>query len=215
MAANFKLIEIKPQIFLLSFNNYYDLCMTFLRYQEYYESDSSKFRGKPFKLLDYMEWYSKKYGEGIFTYPKNWSGFNFPHNVIKEVHNLGIQDLNNYDSIMLDVYNHCSKLHDKFYIVGIVGKNYALNHEVAHAMFYLNSKYKKEMLKLIRHLDPEFKKQMHKVFKKMGYANKVYNDEIQAYLSTSDSLDFKRYFKNVIGIQVENKPFVEIFNKYY
>ena len=30
--------EIKPRIFLLSFKDHYDLCMHFVRYQEFYES---------------------------------------------------------------------------------------------------------------------------------------------------------------------------------
>jgi hypothetical protein len=55
--------------------------MTFLRYQEFYESPSKKFRGKSYKLLDFMKWYASE-NDGIFTYPRDWAGFNFPGSII-------------------------------------------------------------------------------------------------------------------------------------
>ena len=45
MSRIFKITEVKPRIFLFEFKNHYDMCMYFMRYQEYYESASPKFRG--------------------------------------------------------------------------------------------------------------------------------------------------------------------------
>ena len=64
----YTLKEIKGGIFLVEFDNQYDLAMTFLRYQEFYESP--KFKGKRFTIIDFMEWYSKEY-DGAFTYTKD------------------------------------------------------------------------------------------------------------------------------------------------
>jgi hypothetical protein len=47
-----------------------------------------------------MEWYSKKQGDGAFTYPTDWAGFNIPSAVVTGVHALGISDYNRYDERM-------------------------------------------------------------------------------------------------------------------
>lgn len=51
----FTISEVKPKIFLFESDNSYDLAMTFLRYQETYESPNPKFRNKSFTIIDFME----------------------------------------------------------------------------------------------------------------------------------------------------------------
>lgn len=208
---DFKLIEIKPSIFFLDFKDSYKLAMHFLRYQEYYESASSKFRGKSFTILQFMEWYSKTYGNGAFTYPIDWSGFNIADNIIKEVHSKEIIDPNQYDETMLTVYKECaSKCPDKpFYIIGAVGKSFAMKHEIAHGFFYTEPTYKKEMTQLVKGLKSSLRNKMYKAFNKIGYTPKVYIDECQAYLATG--------FTNAFGIKLKNehKPFIKLYNEYY
>ncbi len=75
-----KIEEVRPRIFLFKFKDSYDMSMSFLRFQEYYELPNKKFRRKQFKIVDYMEWYSKKYGNGIFTYP-NGGAEMFEHGI--------------------------------------------------------------------------------------------------------------------------------------
>ena len=77
------LYKISGNIFCLKFDNNYDLCMHFLRAQEFYESPFPEFKGKNFNLIDYMEKYAKAYGDNVFTYPGDWCGFNIPSNVLK------------------------------------------------------------------------------------------------------------------------------------
>lgn len=182
----FKIREVKPKIFLFEFNNYYDMCMYFLRYQEFYESPSPKFRGKSFEIFDFMKWYSLKYGKGAFTYPRDWDGFNIPGDIIKKVWDLGIADRNLYDYEMMNAWNKCKESTDgDFYIIGVVRGNKALSHEIAHGFFYLYPEYKKQMTKLVKSLDPKFRATLNSNLKNLGYTPKVYIDESQAYLSTS------------------------------
>lgn len=217
MKKLFKITQIKPRIFLVSLSNSYDLAMTFLRYQEHYESPSSKFRGKSFTILDFMEWYSKEFGEGCFTYAEDWGGFNFPSSNYLEIEQLGIIDYNKYDKIMSDIYQECrDKINKKdndiipFYIIGAKSNETAvIKHEVAHGFFYTIPKYKKEMTKLVKELNPKFRKSLCAYLKKIGYAPKVYIDECQAYLSTGLPDGFE-----VEGIN-ECKPFIKLYNKYY
>ena len=56
--------------------------MSFVRMQEFYESP--KFKGKYFTLEQYMDYWSKEFGKGSFTYPSVWDGFNIPGKVLSD-----------------------------------------------------------------------------------------------------------------------------------
>lgn len=209
MKNEFKLTEVKPRIFFLNFKETYNMSMHFVRYQEHYESPSPRFRGKAFSLINFMEWYSKKYGHGAFTYPSDWGGFNIPGNIISNVNKLGIPDPNKYDKEMLNIWLKCSKkyIDNKFYLIGAVGKNGAMKHEIAHGFFYTQPEYKKEMLALVNALKPSIRNRIFNFLRDIGYTPKVYKDECQAYLSTGHRFKFLK--------KGEDKPFIEVFNKYY
>jgi hypothetical protein len=218
MKRPFKIKEVKSGIFLFEFNKsdqgWKDMCMYFLRYQEYYESTSPKFRGKKFTLDAFKKWYSKKYGNGDFTYTQDWAGFNIPGHIIKEVHDLGIDDPNKYDSEMWKAWNECNEKsvadnRAKFYIIGTIKGSHALNHEVAHGYFYLYPEYKKEMTKLVKALPAHIRKEFNTVLKNLGYTPKVYVDETQAYMSTDVNSSFG------IDCKEECKPLVKVFKKFW
>lgn len=207
----FKIKQVKPKIFLMEFNDQYEMCMTFLRYQEYYESTSPKFRGKSFTILDFMEWYSKKYGDGAFKYPVQWGGFNIPSYIIEEVIEKGIKDHNKYDNVVKKIYNDCKKeAKGNFYLIGAQKSqdDEVIRHEIAHGFFYLNDKYRKEMINLVKNLTPSFRKSMNDGLSKLGYTQKVFVDEIQAYMSTGMRDCFPI-------VKTQDKLFIGVYNKYY
>jgi len=216
MKQAFKIKEVKPGIFIFEFKEQYDMCMHFLRYQEFYESDSPKFRGKSFEIIDYMRWYSFKqprvsagYEKAIFTYPADWSGFNFPGNIIEQVWELGITDKNIYDYEMKEAWKQIKKQGwNNFYIIGVVKDSDSLDHELAHAHYYLAPRYKKEMKKLVYELDPVIKTSCDVTLTKLGYHKKVHVDEIQAYMATGLSSHFGSI------AQLHHKPFEDFFVKF-
>ncbi|MCZ2224806.1 MAG: hypothetical protein LC122_14385 [Chitinophagales bacterium] len=183
----FTISEVKPNIFFVNFTNNYDMCMTFLRYQEYYECPSELFNGKQFTIIDFMEWYANEFGNGSFTYPRDWDGFNTPSYAIEEIlfpasygKSQTIPDWNKYDQTMLDIYNYCrdgNPVDNKFCLIASVG-NTALKHEIAHGFFYLNQNYKDEMMSLINALPTKFYNRFKKILLQKGYTDKVFDDEI-------------------------------------
>lgn len=226
MKKLFTLKEVRSKIFLLEFDHEYDMCMMFLRYQEYYESSFSKFRGKSFKILDFMRAYSLEFGKGAFTYPIDWSGFNINSDIIKNVRALGIPDENDYDFQMLTAWNKCIEKTDgeKFYLIGTTKGGDALDHEIAHGFFYLNKQYKKEMTKLVKGLAPDVRQAMNEYLTKLGYTPKVFVDEIQANLGTfspHDGDDFTNVSRYPFSLEMATKlnkavkPFIEVFKRYY
>lgn len=221
MKTLFKIKQVLPRIFLFEFKNNYDMCMHFLRYQEYYESSSSKFRGKEFHIFDFMRWYALKH-DGVFTYTDDWDGFNLPSHIIWTLWNMQlIPDKNIYDYEMYNAWKQCVAVLNKdsvcptvplqkFYIIGAVRGNGAVGHEICHGLFYLYPEYKKEMTKLVKALPSEVQKEMQTILKKGGYTPKVYVDEIQAYFATglSDSFPDQNQWPE------ERKPFIKFYKKF-
>lgn len=215
----YKLIEIKDGIFLAEFDNHYDLAMTFLRYQEFYESANPKFKGRRFTILDYMEWYSKNH-KGLFTYPTDWAGFNIPMSVVFEVQSsypgMGpIKDFNKYDELMKQIVLKIEKkkgtkfngyrVHGDQYIIGTLkGNSNVIKHELAHGLYHVYPFYKNDMNKLYSKLSNKSKLLLESSFKKMGYHKAVWKDEAQAYLSTGTEFLSSE----------ERKPFNQLFRKF-
>lgn len=193
MDETWDLKEIFPRVFVLSFGNHYDLGMRFLRYQEYYESPCPDFKGTVFTLLDYMDWYAKANG-GVFSYPDDWAGFNVPGWVFKEVLESGkIEDWNQYDEFMLSIINEIKvKLppddSDRFYLIGTrKGDEETVEHELAHAFYYIFPEYKREVNALIAKLQnerPELVRLVYECLEDAGYDQTVHDDELQAYFAT-------------------------------
>lgn len=185
-----KLKKLTDYIYCLQFTNPYDLSMTFLRYQEFYESP--KYRGKYFQIADFMEWYSKKYGDGAFTYPVDYVGFNLPSHaivpVIRELKQHKYDQWTQYDQIMYETVLTIKEeipYASKFYLIGVMeGDTPVLKHELAHALFTINHDYQRKMGHLVNELPKKDWKTMTRALKTRGYGPNVFDDEAQAYLST-------------------------------
>ena len=175
----YTLKEVGPKIYAVIIKDRYDLCMTFLRVQEYYESPFKQFRNKSFCIWDYIKYYSSK-KDTCFTYPADWSGFNVPYNTaLKGATSSHIQTP--YDELMLKIL---IKLKGKCeYIIGASDtKGDTFKHEVCHEIYYINEKYRKEMDKLTDSLPKKDYATLKKNLLRQGYCSKVIKDEIQAYM---------------------------------
>ena len=87
--------------------------------------------------------------------------------------------------IKIDKFIRNYQQSDKYYLIGTLeNADSVLNHELAHAYFYLYPKYKKEMLSLVDKLSKKTYRTTTSWFKDIGYTEKVYKDELQAYIST-------------------------------
>lgn len=184
MANKYKIKEVKPNIFAVIVKDSYDRAMLFCRVQEYYESPNKKFRGKDFSIWDYMKWYSSEYGKG-FSYASDWSGFNIPVDVLRECYEHCEMETP-YDEDMYLILCEIERRMDdkkKAYIIGAGDtEGWTFQHEVCHGLWYTNAAYKKEAKNVLKTIDVND----YTIFKnnllKMGYTDKVIDDEIQAYL---------------------------------
>ncbi len=69
------------------------------------------------------------------------------------------------------------------YVIGISNIK-DLNHELAHAKFYLDSDYKRQIIDEWENLNNLTRTHIYNFLKKLGYSDSVIIDEYQAYKST-------------------------------
>lgn len=211
---NYEIIKAADNIFWLKGDNQYDMNMLFCRYQEYYESPNEKFQGNSFTLLDFMEWYAKEH-EDVFTYTVDWGGFNFPSRIINEVIKLGIPDPNKYDAEMAAIHKKISDkawedYSDHYYLIGSCTTEID-PHEFGHGCYGTISEFKKEMNTLVNKLDGKIYDRLCKFLLDLGYTERVFDDEIQAYLSTTD--DFRLEGKKAPWKEI-CAPFRAVYHQY-
>lgn len=213
-----KAYPVRPGIWKMMSANRYDLAMHFLRVQEFYECPNPRFRGKAFRILDYHEWYSKKH-DNAFTYPQDWCGFNVPGEALRKLYiETRIPDFNKYDFPMGEFVRKMEKrqFNDPYYLIGhIKGDEVTLNHELAHAHYALDIKYKDVQDENV--FKCNIAPQMQELLLEWGYSEKVINDEIQAYLSTGIGQEMKEYliYNEFTDKDIEEAcvPFIYQFEK--
>jgi len=201
----FSMSKVLDGIYHLSFDSTINLGAYFLRYQEYYESP--RYYNVPFQLIDFLKWYASE-NDGNFTYFSDWAGFNLPAQVILDLYPQ-LTDANDHDSFMLLIAKMVLKENDKAYIIGTSHESKsALDHEIAHGLFYTNTKYQAEMKRTVKKLPAKIRKGIESVLLEMGYHERVLVDEIQAYMATgvSDRMKVPSKYQG---------PFRKVFYKYY
>jgi hypothetical protein len=188
MKINHTLTKLHKGIYLLEIENSYDLAMTFCRVQEFYESSFEEIRGKNFTISQLMRLYSMKFGDGIFTYPIDWVGFNVPYKAIWNCYyEFQIVDANEYDDFIQEIDDKIQlESPNKYYLIGSPpNAKTTIDHEVAHAFYFLNKKYKKAADTIIDSIYESSLKKMKKHLNSIGYSDTVFKDEVQAYLSNT------------------------------
>jgi hypothetical protein len=157
------------------------LAMTFLRMQEWYESANPDFFGKVFTLDAFKAWYAKGH-KGRFSYPYDWAGFNVPstaaHMVRKHFPEHSVFEKRLFRKLdRLGVFDlEC------FYLIGSKSSSpRVLAHELRHALYFTTPDYRREVdLVLEKFPVASLKRRL----RKMGYAETVIDDEVQAWALT-------------------------------
>ena len=156
-----------------------ELGETFIRFQEYYESPHKKFRNKIFTLGDIKNYYSTIYGADIYS--ELWIGFNFPSSVLVPFKQGFFDPLTTQEKELLELLKYRN---DSFYIIGAQNTS-TLRHELSHAMYGYDKKYKEEIDNFIKKYHKQFAKILKHILKR-GYDKSVLNDELQAYITDND-----------------------------
>lgn len=199
--------EVHKNIFWIEFASRRDLSSTFLRFQEYYESP--EFVGKTFTLEEFKKWYSP---DEEFTYYDDWDGFNIPSWVLEPFINGKFHPLSEEETCFINTFKHKE---GDFYIIGTHGRDAdALEHEIAHGLFFTEKEYKKKALKILDEcLQLETLKKIKDVLA-VDYAETSLVDEVHAYLL--DSLEWLED-KGLTGEDIDfaSSKIKDLFRSYY
>lgn len=218
---NLKVHRVAKGIYSVVIPDAYERCMLFMRAQEYYETPLKEFNGKTFDLFEFMNAYRKKFGSKVTCdYTKHWAGFNVPSESIEKCYKQLCQMDNQkymtvYDWEMLVILKairqHQPK--GKFYLIGVDSERSGImKHELAHAFYYTNMDYKAEMMSaIVTNMTEDCRNKFNHALKLLGYEEKVYMDETQAFLSTGLHVTMNR----VPRVKTLSKIFSKIYKQYY
>jgi hypothetical protein len=125
-------------------------------------------------------------------------------------------DPNKYDTIMKTIYNRLNSISSgDFCLIGYKkGWDFALPHELAHALYFLNPDYRDEMNQCLQTLTTIQREKICQVLRNHLYSDTVLEDELQSYLSgeivANDWLNQLR----IPGLNKKRKLFHEVFMRY-
>ncbi len=182
------IVELEPNTYHLIFDCQRDLAHSMMRLQEYYEGPNPDIRGQHFTLEQFLHAYTSK--DGVFDYTDSWCGFNVPGYVIERWYELFSTQgqLTVREQQMMDQLLPLRQGRTgRWYMIAttVDAEESTIKHELAHAKYHLYDDYKASCDQLVDQMPAVDRRRMTKILIKMGYAETVIYDEIQAYLSTN------------------------------
>jgi len=201
-------------IFAITSKSNQSLAWAFLRIQEYNESPNDKFRGHYFSMKEYTDWWSSQCGEGKFTYIDTCKGFNISGSTIdmwETKFRESESPLREEEELLLHLIHAALKKGkktmdiNKIYVIGLSqesleSKDNFFIHELSHAFFHIDDKYRKRVSLLYANL-PENERQLpQSSYGYCKYCDTVLMDEIIAYKIAAEVKDeaFMKEFKKVL-----------------
>ena len=196
---------------LFEFDNRKELTLSFCRAEEYYEGKPSV-NGKYISFETFIDEFMTD--DGVIDYFYSWSGFNIPSKYYLEWSNQNAADKTKWELKLANVISQKLDISKPFYIIGALeGAHDVINHELAHALYSLNEKYKSSVIEISLQFRNKHLVEYTKIIKKlksMGYGDNVAEDELQAYMSTSTKKELVDRFK----VDYDKiKPFVLKYRK--
>ena len=220
---DYKIEEVRPNVFAVIVKDHYHRAMLFCRVQEYYESPNPQFRGKNFNIWDYIEWYSREHGD-VFTYTHDWGGFNIPLKTAWDCY----EKLKGYETpydVAMDTiirtiesrtFNEKKNTRNwNAYIIGApTTEDETFEHEVCHGLYATNKEYKALVDEITETIEWQDYLKFEGNLLDMGYTASVIPDEIQAYLSTN--YEYTKFSKGVSKKKCKefHKQYKKVFEQY-
>lgn len=197
--VEFKTAEGRKYCLSLSFENSYEMNMTMVRLQEFYESP--EFANKYFTLEEYMDWYAynehdsgKKITFKGFDYLTRVVGTNIPGNYIKEFRTL-FTDLSKRERLLFDIVDSFN-VNFSYIISSFTNPEQFedLQHELAHARYDFDKDYARTVeLIVLKYFTSSF----NNAIIKRGYSESNVIDEMHAFALTGMPKWYPFYRRNI------------------
>lgn len=185
MSDDIKFNSIGDSIVHITLPDKKKLAQAMIRFQEFYESQHEDIRGNVF-TLGYLRSKGGRNKPGVNTYEggenhdAEWSGYNFPGCAL-DLFIKGLFDpLTSYEKDIVEALRYRE---DRFYVIGTIDgedPKDTLEHEICHALYYIEPKYKAAVDKILDQYDL---RNLKKMLAHWGYCDDVLQDECHAYIS--------------------------------
>jgi hypothetical protein len=195
-----------PGVCHILFDSRKDLTLALCRIQEFHESPHDWIRGKHFTFGEFVEAYMNE--KGVIDYWSYWDGFNVPRETMDRF-NVMFFDKTDREVDVLQAAIESE------YLIATAKDSHAntLPHELAHAKYALDAKYKEAMQKMVHAIPPKTKHRMMDDLVSLRYpsVNAILEDEIQAYLLTSSLPELAETFASIrpLELDIEQRRFRE------
>jgi len=176
------------KVLLMSFPTRKDMNLSMMRISEFQESKHETIKGRYFTHEEFLDAYTTS--EGEFNYLEFWEGFNVSKELLARF-DTTFPDKTPREKEVLKVFRESTA----GYLIAADTNDYlTLDHELAHARFYLDEEYRNEQLNVIRELRYDHYSKLKLDLSSHGYSDDVLDDEIQAYLKTGRIDELKTMF---------------------
>lgn len=216
---NFKVERPLSKVICISHKSIEELSKMFLRISEFYESMNPEYLNAIVTREQVANYY-KSHG---FDIDRDWAGFNIPGDKVVEFFKLYFDssiELNEQEKELYCIIRDRGLLTDDFYLIGYWDgakpEDKATDHELAHALYYLDAGYKESCQFIIADLYRDYPYSINlfvETLYDMGYSSHVIDDEIQAYMSTGTEEYFVHHFGSFLKSKSRNK-FINNFKRY-
>ena len=169
-----------PGVILLKFFDKREMARTLIRFQEFYESP--QFQNQIFTRKEFADWYRKQ--NGRFNYYAKWDGFNFPGSTLTPFAAGEFPHINQEEQKIISTLKEKSQSNfSRIYVIAVAenSESTVYNHELAHALYYLNPDYRAAVNKILDEVDVTKVEQFLKE-KMSDYSDSVLRDEAHAWL---------------------------------
>jgi hypothetical protein len=181
------------------YNAQLTLTKAFMRLQEFYESPlgdhNGNFQGRYFTRDDFKKAYAESCGTttkwGDFSYYTDWNGFNVPGHIVDDFMDKFSHDIDFMEEYLFDAIRENRPTDGSPYcVIGTwLGDEDCIDHELAHAMWYLHPEYRNGAAFLAGGFEDDFVKAVFDQLEEDGYARSVRRDEMNAYLATNTMIE--------------------------
>lgn len=182
----------------LRFENRGLMSLALVRMQEH--AENILFRGKTFTLTELIEESTLKLGE--FDQLGTTYGVNFPASILPHFLEGQFDPLLGLERQVLDLLKNID--FEKGYVIATF-RNEELEHELAHAMWHIDSEYREDAEILLRGFNGRDRKRVEDYLKRYTYTPECWENEINAYFVEGKIGTF-----NLAKLK-ESRPFRKLF----
>lgn len=208
-----KLLRSANRVLHFEFPTNKEMTLTFFRVEEHYESIYSNIREQTFSVMDFIETFMED--DGYLGYFENVYGFNVPGASFKRFYERHATNLTRREMELQAAVKGTGVWDDDFYVIATVeGDSRTITHELSHAIYYFDADYQRRVKETIdQSLRACLLEEIKAGFREIGYAEDVFEDEIQAFMCSTRAKKLRKML-DCSATRQDRQPFMDLYEEF-